>query len=216
MLAQNFHCYPIDSTYTPDNILLTQHLKFTINQHTVIQGNSGAGKSSLLRTVAGLWENFDGTIGKPFQIGSGGLFFLPQKSYMPLGTLRDAVIYPHKVSEKSDQEILACMRYAAIDFVLERYSLDSVEIWDKVLSFGEVQRLAFARLFYHKPKYAILDESTSALDVENEQKVMESCVHQGILLVSVAHRESVERFHQYRLLLDGKSGWKIQESVLRL
>jgi len=127
------------------------------------------------------------------------------------GTLREQILYPsvHCAFSPSDEEIQECLKLANLEYLLARFSLDSIEIWSTVLSGGEQQRVAFARLFLHKPKYAFLDASTSALDTENEESMYRRCLEHDITLISVGQRESLMEFHRKLLVFDGKGGWEL-------
>ena len=177
----------------------------------VIMGPSGCGKSSLLRTIAGLWEPSVGSVRRP-DTGTGGVFFVPQSSYIALGgSLRDQVSYPDKLgknllSDSDSDPILQILSIVGLDYLAERLGLDSVVDWDSILSGGEKQRLGFARLFYRKPNFAVIDEGTSALDVATEARCLQACVDARITMISVAHRPSVLRFHQNVIRLDGEGG----------
>eukprot|EP01124_Arcella_intermedia_P000648 TRINITY_DN10351_c0_g1_i1.p1 TRINITY_DN10351_c0_g1~~TRINITY_DN10351_c0_g1_i1.p1 ORF type:complete len:1236 (-),score=207.20 TRINITY_DN10351_c0_g1_i1:43-3750(-) len=195
---------------TPTGRQLNQHgISFELdeNESLIIMGPSGCGKSSILRVLSGLWTAPSGDIIRPM---GHDLFFVPQKAYMVLGTLRDQVIYPYN-SETfmcDDQEIIAALKHANLGYLLTRFDLNTEEIWSSVLSGGEQQRLSMARLFFHKPPYAILDESTSALDPANEELMYTKCSEFKIGYISIGHRESLMSYHHRMLLMDGKGGWQ--------
>jgi len=198
---------------TPTGKVLTQHgisVKVKPNEALILMGPSGCGKSSLLRILSGLWPLSQGTVILPQNI-----LFLPQKPYMVIGTLRDQIIYPKTVGDIdiSDDDLQMCLQKARLGYLLNRFTFDSQEIWSSVLSSGEQQRLSLARLFYHSPSFAVLDESTSALDPENEDTMYEICKELGIGLVSVAHRESLIEHHNILLKFDGKGGWELLKKV---
>jgi ABC-type uncharacterized transport system fused permease/ATPase subunit len=189
---------------------LFRDLNFEIRQgqSTVIIGSSGSGKSSLLRVIAGLWEVQSGTIMRPDSIGRGAMLFLPQKPYMPYGSLKDQVLYPFAALEVDvdDSTLIEHLRFVGLETEVEIYGLHSVHNWLDILSAGQMQRLGFVRLFFHLPRFALLDEATSALDEESEALLMRRCLDLGITLVSVAHRPAVIAFHQQVLRLDGCGG----------
>lgn len=136
----------------------------------LIQGPSGAGKTSLIRALAGIWREGSGTVSRP---ALSDVMFLPQRPYMILGSMRDQLTYP-RASGKSDEQLREVLNTVNLSNLPERFGgLDAEMHWADVLSPGEQQRLAFARLLLNHPRYAFLDEATSALDVPNEQLMYE-------------------------------------------
>ncbi|MGK7912105.1 MAG: ABC transporter ATP-binding protein/permease [Synechococcus sp.] len=159
----------------------------------LVVGASGCGKSSLMRAIAGLWNNGTGTIKRPPREDT---VFLPQKPYMLLGSLREQLTYPSPPSSYSDDDLRGALAEVNLEELPERFEgFDAIEDWTDVLSLGEQQRLAFARILLSRPKYAILDESTSALDVANERMLYELLMRKGITYISVGHRPSLLEFH---------------------
>jgi len=162
---------------------------------TILCGDSGCGKSSLIRCLAGLWYADSGIIYRPSSI-----MFLPQKPYFCVGNLRDQILYPSN-TKTTDKEASALLRALQLSPLLDRYGLDQTVVWEEVLSGGEQQRLSFARALAQRPTFAVLDESTSAMDLTTEQLCMTMLVNAGITCLSVGHRPSVEKYHQRKLVL---------------
>ncbi|OBS67792.1 hypothetical protein A6R68_03667, partial [Neotoma lepida] len=161
-----------------------------------------------------LWPLFGGRLTKPER---GKLFYVPQRPYMTLGTLRDQVIYPDgKEDQKkkgiSDQVLKEYLDNVQLGHILEREGgWDSVQDWMDVLSGGEKQRMAMARLFYHKPQFAILDECTSAVSVDVEGYIYSHCRKVGITLFTVSHRKSLWKHHEYYLHMDGRGNYEFKK-----
>uniref|UniRef100_A0A8C2AP38 ATP-binding cassette sub-family D member 3 n=1 Tax=Cyprinus carpio TaxID=7962 RepID=A0A8C2AP38_CYPCA len=200
---------------TPNGDILIRDLSFEVKSgaNVLVCGPNGCGKSSLFRVLGELWPLFGGSLTKPER---GKLFYVPQRPYMTLGTLRDQVIYPdtHEDQKKkgiSDQVLKEYLDNVQLGHILEREgSWDMVQDWMDVLSGGEKQRMAMARLFYHKPQFAILDECTSAVSVDVEDYIYNHCRKVGITLFTVSHRKSLWKHHKYYLHMDGRGNYEFK------
>ena len=195
---------------TPDlkkTLVKNLNLAIKTGDKLIIRGASGCGKSSLLRAIAGLWCAGQGEIITP---NMRDVMFLPQRPYMLIGSLREQLIYPNLDSNISDEALQHALTEVHLADLPSRVGgFDTVLKWADVLSIGEQQRIMFVRLFLNNPKYAILDESTSALDEENEAIVYSKLQQSNITYISVGHRGSLLKFHDHELLLDSEHGWKI-------
>ncbi|XP_018554309.1 ATP-binding cassette sub-family D member 3a isoform X2 [Lates calcarifer] len=200
---------------TPNGDILIRDLTFEVRSGTnvLVCGPNGCGKSSLFRVLGELWPLFGGHLTKPER---GKLFYVPQRPYMTLGSLRDQVIYPDTYEEQrrkgiSDQVLKEYLDNVQLGHILDREgSWDSVQDWMDVLSGGEKQRMAMARLFYHKPQFAILDECTSAVSVDVEDYIYSHCRTVGITLFTVSHRKSLWKHHEYYLHMDGRGNYEFK------
>ena len=165
-----------------------------------IAGDSGVGKSSLLRTIAGLWHPASGTIKRPTL---NRMMFLPQKPYMVEGNLRAQLMYPLGEQDADDAAIEAALNNVNLKEIFDRVDGDLTKVmdWTNILSLGEQQRISFARLFLKKPDIAFLDEATSALGEADERMLYELLRASGISFVSVGHRSSLKQFHDRMLLI---------------
>ncbi|XP_069493724.1 lysosomal cobalamin transporter ABCD4 isoform X6 [Ambystoma mexicanum] len=208
------------SLYAPSSdqpLVKDLSIKITQGNSVLIVGNTGMGKTSLLRVLAGLWESTRGSIQRPSCFGPHGILFLPQRPFFTDGTLREQVIYPLKniypdSGSADDERILRFLEITGLSNLLTRTGgLDRKMDWNwyDVLSPGEMQRLTFARLFYLQPKYAVLDEATSALTEEVESELHRACKQLGMTLISVGHRTTLEKFHDWMLKLCGAGSWEL-------
>lgn len=192
---------------------LIQDLSITVEPQTglLIMGPSGCGKSSLLRAIAGLWNSGTGSITRP-QLNE--MLFLSQKPYMILGTLRSQLTYPHDSTEVTDGELQSVLERVNLADLAQRFGgLDVEKDWSDVLSLGEQQRLAFARILINKPRYIILDEATSALDIDNEAGLYSYLDQTKATYVSVGHRPTLAQYHQKILRFFDKNKWTIEDAT---
>ncbi|BGO92240.1 hypothetical protein NBRC10512_001215 [Rhodotorula toruloides] len=189
---------------TPNGDVLIKSLSFYVKpgNHLLVVGGNGTGKSSLFRILGGLWPIYGGTVTKP---PASEFTYIPQRPYLSLGTLRDQIIYPHSRAQMlergiTDANLLDILKMLELDSIVEREGgWDTQREWRDALSGGDKQRLAMARLFYHCPKYAILDECTSAVTLQIEQTFYERATELGITLLTVSHRPSLWKYHKYIL-----------------
>ncbi|WP_425060208.1 Vitamin B12 transport ATP-binding protein BacA [Sporomusa carbonis] len=195
--------------FQPDGQMLVKDLtlKLPPGQSLLVTGPSGCGKSTLLRTLAGIWPYVNGRIRIP---RDARLMFVPQKSYMPIDTLREVLLYPglsRPVSDADLRDVLIACRLKHLTGKLDEW-LD----WGQALSLGEQQRIAFARALLQQPDWLFLDEATSALDEATEQTVYQLAVKMltKTAIVSVGHRSTLIDYHQSRLSLDGSGGWDLR------
>jgi putative ATP-binding cassette transporter len=172
-------------------------------ERVLLAGESGTGKSVLVRAISGLWPWGDGKI----EIRSGAkLFMLPQRPYVPIGSLRRAAAYPSPADQWSSQDIVEAFKKCGLDHLTER--LDEEGPWDQTLSGGEKQRLAFVRMFLHQPDIVVFDEATSALDPSSQDSLMELVTDllKNATVVSVGHRPELEAFHSRKIVLERHEG----------
>jgi len=201
------------SASTPEGLRVVEDLNLELfkGDNLLIMGPSGCGKSSLFRILKGLWPLQHGTITIPSHLGFKGLFFLSQNPYFVSGTLKDQIIYPTKAHECLESDIIlqSYLDKVGVGYLTQRdpSGLDQYQLnWENILSGGEQQRLVLCRLLYHKPLFAALDESTSAVDEKMEKMLYKMCHAFGITTFSVGHRDTLIPLHRYLLKIGNKDG----------
>ena len=191
------------------NRTLIRDLSVEVDRHQrlLVVGPSGCGKTSFLRMVSGLWPPAAGRVERPKE---GDLLFIPQKPYMLLGSLREQLCYPLQPDRFSDEQLRHVLEQVRLPELVGRYpDLDIIQDWPRLLSLGEQQRLAFARLLLNSPSFVVLDEATSALDVATERHLYALLAEREMAFVSVGHRPTLTAFHDTVLELDGSGNWRL-------
>lgn len=182
----------------PDASTIAENIdkKLVAGDSLVIVGASGAGKSTLLRVFAGLWPFFEGKVIRPIH---KRLMFLPQKPYIPKGTLREVLAYPLEAPALDEAQVKEILQFCGLEKFITQ--LDVEQLWSQTLSPGEQQRLGWARVFLHKPEVLFLDEATSALDEAMQQRLYEAIEKKipGVTTISIAHRSELHEYHRQRI-----------------
>ncbi|RMS13633.1 ABC transporter [Pseudomonas coronafaciens pv. coronafaciens] len=180
-------------------LLTDANLRIGAGERVMLSGRSGSGKSSLLRALGGLWPNGSGQIRLP----AGPALFLPQRPYLPIGTLREAMSYPQPADHYAAERFADVLNQCRLEHLIPR--LDESNHWQRFLSPGEQQRVAFARALLIAPRWLLVDEATSAMDEDDETAMHRAIIDglPGLTLVSVGHRSSLQRFHDRHVRVEG-------------
>ncbi|KAI0846637.1 ABC transporter transmembrane region 2-domain-containing protein [Daldinia vernicosa] len=198
---------------SPNGDVLVKALSFSLKQgdHLLVVGPNGCGKSSLFRILGGLWPVYGGTVYKP---PFTDIFYIPQRPYLSRGSLRQQITYPDSLRSVrargvTDAQLLDILKILSLEHLVDLYpeGWDAEAEWRDVLSGGLQQRVAMARLFYHKPRYAILDECTSSVTLETEKVMYDNAKALGITLMTVSHRRSLWQYHSRILQFDGQGNY---------
>ncbi|EGG16805.1 ABC transporter D family protein [Cavenderia fasciculata] len=206
--------------FTPKGRTLYSNVSFKVEKgnNLLIMGPSGCGKSSLVRVINGLWSHYTGTITRPC---NNRLFFLSQQPYLIFGSLEDQIVYPYTVATHNipPSELRELFDRLSMGYLIDREQEikrrgdlnDLTHNWLNQLSPGEQQIISILRMFYHRPMFAMMDESTSSIPHATEDLVYQQCQQLGITVLSVGHRESLIKHHQQLLLFDNQMNWSVKQ-----
>ncbi|MBP2631777.1 MAG: transporter ATP-binding protein [Firmicutes bacterium] len=188
-------------------LLQDVNLQVSGGEKLLITGASGCGKSTFMRTISGIWPFGKGSIVIP----QGQIrLFLPQRPYLPLGSLKEAILYPKENLHVDDERIKEVMKACQLGVFISK--LNDADDWSRILSLGEQQRLAFARVLLIKPEWVFLDEATSALDEPTEKVMYDLLVEHlpNTAIISIGHRNTLVNYHQKKLHLSGDGNWAME------
>ncbi|KAI1287472.1 Lysosomal cobalamin transporter ABCD4 [Halotydeus destructor] len=220
------------TNHNPKQLVNNLSLEIKRGTNIFITGPSGGGKTSILRLLRGLWQQSQGTVHRTVRPGMESsalrtlVLFLPQRPVLACGSLRQQIIYPEEVDHKlvrhgdesEGSRIHHYLRFLDIENLLSRVNddLDKMVTWDwnDILSPGEMQRLAIARVFYHRPRLAILDEATSAVSMEMEEAIYKELKRLHITVITAGHRETLKKFHQLMVTPSSFGKWTVSQCDL--
>eukprot|EP00796_Vickermania_ingenoplastis_P011929 gene11929-8209_t len=209
LLDQNFIEFSHANIVTPTQKCLIEDFSVRVvpNTHVLIRGKNGSGKSAIIRALAGLWPISQGTITVP---SYDKLYIVPQRVYLPPGSLKRQLTYPMDESTVSDAVLLKFAELVGLDPVIERVGgLQAEENWQSVLSGGERQRVSLVRVLVHRPQFAILDECTSAVSADDERGLYLTLQQAGITLLTISHRDSLKELHDIIIEIDDNGGYRL-------
>lgn len=212
VIEENHIAFENVTLQTPDYAkVIVEDLSVSVEpgEGLLIVGPSGRGKSSLLRAIAGLWNAGTGDLLRP---SLEDILFLPQRPYIILGNLREQLLYPKTNRYLTESELTEVLEEVNLQNIVTKVESFEAEVpWENILSLGEQQRLAFARLLVNNPNFIILDEATSALDLQNEANLYTQLQQTGKTFISVGHRESLFNYHHKVLELSEDSSWRLMD-----
>lgn len=205
-----------DATASERPLVQDLNIRVERGEHLMISGPNGVGKTAIARVIAGLWKVEQGRVVRPDR-GFSGVFVVPQRAYMVTGSLLDQIIYPHsytqfKRSGKTEQDLIDILKVVHLAYLPAREGgWETVKEWKDVLSGGEKQRMGMARLFYHRPAFAVLDECTSAVSTDVEGLMYQHAKDLGITLITISHRPTLTKYHSRLLTVygDAAGSWSL-------